>query len=98
MARQPVTTSAWIAVNKKGKVRCSKGYPSNLTSDEVAFQLKISLPYALFDKPRLTATVIVPENAVKEEIISENMIDNIGETLKQTLDMDINISIAGKRS
>lgn len=97
MAR-PVQTSAWIAVNKKGKVRSSKGYPSNLASDEVAFQLKISLPYALFDKPRLTATVTVPEDSVKEEIISENIIDNIGESLKQTLDMDINISVAGKRS
>lgn len=97
MARLPVTTSAWIAVNRKGKVRASKGYPSNLTSDEVAFQLKISLPYALFDKPRLTATVTVPEDAVKEEIISENMIDNIGETLRQTLDMDISISVSKKK-
>lgn len=93
-----VQTHAWIAVNKKGKVRASKGYPSNLTSDEVAFQLKISLPYALFDKPRLMATVTVPEDSVKEEIISENIIDNIGESLKQTLNMDINISVAGKRS
>lgn len=98
MARPPVRTSVWIAVNKRGSVRASKKYPSNLSSDDVAFNLKITLPYALFDKPRLTATVEVPDSAVKEEIISENIIDNIGKTLKQSLNMDINISVEGKRS
>ena len=98
MGRMPVKTDVWIVVNRKGSVRSSKKYPSNLKSDEIAFNLKISLPYALFDKPRLSATVTVPDDMVKEEIISENMIDNIGESLRQTLDMDISINVSKKKS
>lgn len=98
MGRMPIVTSVWIVVNKKGSVRSSRKYPSNIQSDEVAFSLKISLPYALFDKPRLSATVTVPESAVKEELISEDIIDNIGETLKQSLNMDINIKVERKKS
>ena len=92
-----IQTYIWVITNKKGSVRTVKKNPT-VKSDEVAFKLDIELPKAMFEKPKLSVSVKVPEDAVKEEIVSEEIIDNIGETLKRHMDMDINITVASKTS
>lgn len=64
----------------------------NTASDEIVIAVNLDVPEALFNKPQLTASITIPQDVVPEEIKAET-IDNIKETLRQSLDLKINFEV-----
>lgn len=86
--------TAWLAIKKtsnwRASVRCTKTQPA-LSSNEVAFKLNLELPDALFTKPRLEATISVPESAVSAPVIEAETIDNVAEAIKKATGLDVRV-------
>lgn len=89
----------YIAVKKYGSkhwpkysARMTAGNPA-LSANEVAMRVTLELPDALFEKPQLQASIVVPDDAVAAPIIDATVLDNIKETLSQNLGVDLNIEI-----
>jgi hypothetical protein len=52
-----------LIVARSGKVRVTKG-GGTLDADEIAIGVTLDLPRQLFDRPILTAKIVVPEDAI----------------------------------
>ena len=83
----------WLTVNSKGKARLTKSQPG-LDWNEVSIQLEINLPDALFKKPRLEASITVPDEAAKTDVIKSVVTDNVADAIEQATGMTFAISIA----
>lgn len=83
----------WLTVNRKGSCRITKGQPG-LDWDEVAIQLEIDLPNALFEKPRLEAKITVPDDAAASHTISTVVSDNVQEAIEQATGLTFSIAVA----
>jgi hypothetical protein len=64
-----------------------------LDAGEIAVKVKIDLPDMLFMKPVLEARISVPADRLLPVKIDADVAENITQTLKQNLGMDLNISI-----
>jgi hypothetical protein len=83
----------WLTINKKGSARITKSKPG-LNWDEVAIQLHINLPDALFNRPRLEAEITVPDEAAQSEVIQSAITDNVKDAIEQATGLNFSISIA----
>lgn len=81
-----------MTINSRGAARLTKGRPS-LYADEISMQLNMELPDALFRKPRLEASIKIPEEAVQTEVINSDVTDNISEAIKSSTGLDVVIRI-----
>lgn len=76
----------------KFKFRVAAKQP-NLEAGEVAIHLSVSLPQALFQRPMLRASVIVPADKVTPTTIDASVAHNIAELVRQELDLNMRIVI-----
>lgn len=74
-------------------VRVTAGEP-NLSRDERAINLKMTLPVALFETPSITAKINVEAPAERVEID----VPALTESVKQALGMDVEISVQEPQS
>ena len=85
----------FVAISPSGRNglggRMLKSMP-RLERDEVALQLTVELPDAIFKKPSLSASVVVPEGTVKGPVIDATVVDNIRAVVSREL--GVNLSIA----
>lgn len=64
-----------------------------LARNEVAMQLDVEVPRALFDKPVLRAKVGVPASAAVGSVITAEVADNVAELLQAQLGLRIEIAV-----
>lgn len=72
----------FLIVNSRGTCRVTKTQPA-LQWDEISIQLELDLPYQLFKKPSLSASITVPQDAVQAPVIAAEVIENIEAAIKQ---------------
>lgn len=82
----------WVVVNSSGSVHTRKTKP-DLSYNEVAVQIDLSLPDALFDKPQLKAELVVKEDQVTTYPVDATVTQDIKDAVKQTTGMDLSIRI-----
>ena len=87
-------TTFYLYVRKYGDYgnRCS--IRTTLTkqatrSDEVMISMGVEIPDDLFIRPSLTANVVIPPEAVKNQITAE-VINNFKEVIKNSVDFKVN--------
>lgn len=64
-----------------------------LESGEIAVQVTVELPRVLFQRPMLKASVTVPADSVSPATIEADVAENIGETIRQNLGIDMHITV-----
>ena len=82
--------TCFLIVNAGGQVRCTKSPPA-LQSNEVPLRLSIEIPDALFEKPRLEATIKVPEELACVPGIAANVIPDMQEAIQQSVGLDVQV-------
>lgn len=82
----------WITINSRGSARLTKGRPA-LDSDEIAMMLDITLPDALFRKPRLEARIDIPEEAGQPEVITSEVVENVKEAIESATGLTISVNV-----
>jgi hypothetical protein len=65
---------------------------SGLAAGEVALQIEVVLPIALFQRPSLHAKVTVPEGHLLSAMITADVQDNLAELLSEQLGTVVRIS------
>lgn len=83
----------WLVTNKNGTSRLVGSKPY-LKADEVAIYLEIQIPSALFDKPRLTASIKIPDSVVPSKEITAEVMDNVEEAIKSVTGLEMRVTIA----
>lgn len=86
----------FLALSPSGRTglsgRVAKSMPG-LKRDEIAVALTIELPSALFKKPQLTASIVVPESSVTGPVIDSTVVDNIRSVISRQLGVDLKIAV-----
>jgi len=82
----------WLTINRNGACRITASKP-RMEWDEISVLLNINLPDALFERPRLEASIDIPEEAVKADIISAEVLDNVKDVVKKATDLELNINV-----
>lgn len=73
----------------KPSVRVSKGMPT-LDKTEIAILMHVDLPLALFRRPRLTASLVVPDDSAPV-VITPELESNITRVLQEQLGITLRI-------
>ena len=65
-----------------------------LARNELALELNIRIPRALFEKPALQASITVPNDApVGSQVITAEMADNVADLLRQQTGLHVSVSV-----
>ena len=86
-------SKAFLCVSSKGAMRITKNAPKLVDTNEIAIELKVTLPDALFKRLALSATVEVKNEAVKQIQIPAVTIQNIEQVLKSATGADVKIEV-----
>jgi len=84
--------NTWIAINSNGSIRTRKTKPS-LDWNEVAIKLNLELPDALFQKPHLEASVVIPQEAAVNDILTANVVANTKEAIESATGLKFVVSV-----
>lgn len=82
----------YLVVNRNGTVKTYKNRPG-LSWDEIAIRQNLTLPDALFQKPQLEATVIIPDEAALPTLIDAEVVVNVKEAIEQASGMEVRLSV-----
>lgn len=82
----------WLTVNHKGSCRLTKGKPS-LDSNEIAIQLEVNLPDAIFQRPRLEATITVPDEAAVAGTIESAVAEDVQEAIEKATGLKFSVAV-----
>lgn len=78
-----------------GPIRVSKGKPST-GANEIAIALKLELPIALFQRPDLTANIVVPPERAPF-VITPDVQENIAEQIREQTGFTVRIEAAASK-
>lgn len=82
----------YLAVRSTGAARVTKTRPQ-LNYDEIEIALQLNIPDAIFEKPRLQATVDVPDDAVNPAEIESSVVDNIAQSINSATGIPVEITL-----
>lgn len=82
----------WLTVSSNGSARLTASKP-DLTAKEISINMEINLPDALFEKPKLVASITVPDSAANSNIIESIVYDNVKEAVEKATGLEFSISI-----
>ncbi len=85
----------WLIINSKGAANLKVNKP-RLASNEIAMQINIEVPDALFNKPVLVASIKVDDSAAASSLIESVVYDNVQEIIEETTGLNFDISIKSK--
>ena len=85
-------TEGWLIINNRGTMRITRTQ-SSINWNEISIKLSIKLPDKLFDRPVLSANVTIPKEAAEPIEITTEVIENCKKAIKQTTDLEMNISV-----
>lgn len=77
---------------KRLSARIGKSMP-RLKANEVALSLQVTLPVALFNKPSLQASIVVPPESVSTPVIDATVVENIRAVISQQLGVNLTIAV-----
>lgn len=86
--------SPYLIISGSGKIRVTKTLPY-LEANEISFQLHLELPDALFSKPRIEASVVVPDDAVKPAVIDAQVASDVAQELRKKTGLEVVVTIDG---
>lgn len=72
----------YLIVNDKGTTKTCKNKPG-LNWNEVAIAVNMELPNTLFQKPQLSAKIVVPDEAAVQQAIEATTADNVRQAIEQ---------------
>jgi hypothetical protein len=82
----------YLTVSKSKKVRVTKT-KTWTDYDEVTIAIELNLPDKLFQRPKLQASITIPEEAAQPEIITGDVVENVSEAIKTATNLDFNIKV-----
>jgi len=82
----------WIVINQKGSIRATKRAPG-LDWNEVAVRLTMDIPDELFERPRLEASIKIPQEACVPDVISSEVIVNAKKAIERSTGLEIKLSL-----
>jgi hypothetical protein len=82
----------FITISSRGSCRLTASSP-RLEVDEISMNLKIEIPDAIFKKPRLEASITVPDEAAATEAMKSIVYDNVEEIVNQATGLNFSISV-----
>lgn len=82
-----------LIINARGSARVTKRRPG-LEWDEIAIALDIELPDALFRKPHLSASITIPNEAARPNIIEAVTAENVQDAINESTGLEFVIRIA----
>lgn len=85
-------TTFYLTVNRRGSVKTTKNRPGT-DWDEVAVQMNLTLPDALFQKPQIQAFIEVKDAQIAPVEISAETRDNIREAIESVSGMEVRLEI-----
>lgn len=85
-------TTTYLIISSTGRVRFTKN-PPGLKANEVAMQLRVVLPYSLFERPLIHATVSVDPESVRPREISPEIIINTAQLIEQQTGCKVELSV-----
>jgi hypothetical protein len=83
----------FLIVNENGTVKTVKNRPS-LKYNEVSIAMTLELPWALFQKPQLTASIVVPSDRVAPFQIEADTMNNVREAIEVATGLNVRLSFA----
>lgn len=96
-SRPPLTSGFYIVLRTFGsyglKARMTTKLPA-LAAGEVVVKVNIEVPVALFERPQLQATIVVPASDVSAPVIDAKVQDNIAAALSEQLGIRVEVSAA----
>lgn len=87
-----VIIQKWFVMNSRGVTKLATKRP-RLNANEVAFFLSIEVPDALFERPLLTATIKIPQEAVPKNQITAELVDNVEEAIQSVTGLEMRVSV-----
>ena len=85
-------TQFYLVVNRSGSVKTYKNRPG-LNWDEVAVQMNLALPDALFQKPQIQAFIEVKDDKLSPLLIDAETSDNIRDAIEAVSGMEVRLEI-----
>ena len=82
----------WLTINSRGSTRLTQSKPS-IFANEISILLDINLPKALFEKPRLEASITIPEEAAGPDLITTEVIENVSEAIEKSTGLTFAINV-----
>ena len=82
----------WLTINSRGSTRITQGKPG-LSWNEVSILLKVTLPDALFNKPRLEAKIDIPKEAAGPDSLTADVVENVKEAIEQSTGLTFSINV-----
>lgn len=82
----------WLTINSRGSARLTQSKPG-LNWDEISILLDVNLPDALFKKPRLEATINIPEEAAGPDVLNSEVVENVQEAIKTATGLTFSINV-----
>ena len=79
-------------MNSSGSVRVTKSKP-DLRMDEITIGLSIELPRALFVKPQLSGTLVIPEEAALPVELPVEMTANVRDAFEAASGMRVELTV-----
>lgn len=81
-----------LVVKKNGTCRLCVNQPG-LDWDEISVQLEVSIPNAIFDRPRFEAKITIPDDASLPDIINTEVIENAKDAIEQATGLTFSINV-----
>lgn len=82
----------YLIVDQSGSVKTRKT-KADVAWSEIAVMIRLSVPDQLFQKPQLTATITVPQDAATAPVISSEVQDNIAQAIKEHSGFNVSLRI-----
>ena len=80
-----------------GEIKVSKSKPDT-SANQVAIQLDLDIPDAIFEKPQFVATIKVPKESVSMPIVNADIETNIAHILKQQLGIEVHVTATEEKT
>lgn len=85
-------TSFYLVVNAFGATRTTKTAPA-VGPSEVAIFCNMELPNQLFQRPSITATIVVPEDKAQRYTIDAETQNNVLDAIQRTTGLHVKLTV-----
>lgn len=82
----------FLIINHKGNITIRERQPK-LAGNEIALNLVLDVPDALFDRPTLVARMAIPQAAIPKATITPQITDNIERIVKEATGLNLVVRV-----
>lgn len=81
-----------MVITDGGSIKAVKNKP-DLKWNEISIGLQIEVPAQLFQKPRIEATLVIPESAAGADAVEADVRENVREAIEQATGLEVRLSV-----